>query len=100
METKEYAGFRVPCETKRVKRVDNMKIGERTKQLIKCRALLSDVFEFVTNIVMEECSNDDNLKEELLQPFYDAHTECDNELMKLISMFVENTMLCKDYRSI
>ncbi len=70
----------------------DIQLSERTKALLLCRAKLSDIYNTVGNIVYSRCS------EGLSEDFQDAHIKLDNELVKIISIFIEEISLQSDYK--
>ena len=73
----------------------NISISEETKALLLCRARLSDIFNNVAEIYYHKYAGD---LEDRFQGFIDAHISLDNELMAIISTFIEVNSLDSDYK--
>ncbi len=71
--------------------VANIQLSDSTKALLLCRAQLSDIYETVGNIVLSRYNTD------LSDSFQDAHIKLDNELVAIISTFIEVTSLQSEY---
>jgi hypothetical protein len=75
--------------------VANIELSEELKVLFLCQAQMSDVFNNVSNVIDYRYSGDKFFKD-----FEKAHAVLDNEMMKIISMFIEVTMIESDYTKI
>ncbi len=72
--------------------VANIQLSDNTKALLLCRAQLSDIYNTVGKIVHSR------YREDLSEAFQEANIKFDNELMTIISMFIEVTSLQSDYK--
>lgn len=79
------------CETN----IAGIQVSEKTKALLRCRAKLSDVYQTVSEIVDSRYSGD--TYKAMFEGFENKHCDLDNELMKIISMFIEVTSLESNY---
>ena len=80
-----------------VANAESIKISEETMNLIKCRALLSDLFEYVVNSYARVFPNTVDIKEETLDSFKDAHAKLDYEIVGLIRDVVDERTLDSNY---
>lgn len=76
--------------------VANIQISDSTKALMLCRARLSDIHGNVSDVVESQYSREDH--EDIFNDFNKALLELDNELVKIMSMFIEVTSLQSDYK--
>lgn len=75
--------------------VANIQISEKTKVLLQCRAKLSDVYQTVSEIIYSRYSEDSY--KAMFEGFENKHCDLDNELVRIISMFIEVTSLESNY---
>lgn len=94
---KEIEDYKVPSTNEMMSNAENIKISEETKNLIKCRALLSDLYEYVVNSYARVFPDTADIKDETLDNFKDAHDKLDYELMNLIRDVVEERTLNSKY---
>lgn len=75
--------------------VVNIELSEELKALLLCRAQMSDIFNGVSNIIASRYSGSGY--NEIFDNFCNSHCDLDRELMKIISSFIEVTMIESDY---
>lgn len=78
--------------------VENITIGKETLGLIRCRAMLSNVFNEVFYILNEHYY--EQTTDELTEKFRKKHSDLDDELMKLIMLLIEENSMMSDYKEI
>lgn len=93
----ELRKYKMPSINKMVANAESIKISEETMNLIKCRALLSDLFEYVVNSYARVFPNTVDIKEETLDSFKDAHAKLDYEIVGLIRDVVDERTLDSNY---
>lgn len=89
--------YRVPSVNELMGNAENIKISEDTMNLIKCRALLSDLYEYVVNSYARVFPETADIKNETLDNFKDAHAKLDYEVVGLIRNVVEERTLGSKY---
>lgn len=94
---KEFEDYKVPSTNELMSNAENIKISEETKNLIKCRALLSDLYGYVVYSYARVFPATADIKDETLDKFKDAHDKLDYELMELIRDVVEERTLNSNY---
>lgn len=93
----ELRKYKMPSINKMVANAESIKISEETMNLIKCRALLSDLFEYVVNSYARVFPNTVDIKEETLDSFKAAHAKLDYEIVGLIRDVVDERTLDSNY---
>uniref|UniRef100_A0AB33JTP6 Uncharacterized protein n=1 Tax=Prevotella sp. GTC17262 TaxID=3236797 RepID=A0AB33JTP6_9BACT len=97
---KEFKDYKVPSTNEMMSNAENIKISEETKNLIKCRALLSGLYEYVVNSYAIVFPDTIDIKDETLDKFKDAHNRLDYELLNLIRDVVEERTLDSKYKEL
>lgn len=77
--------------------VESIKLSDETKALLKCKAMLSDVYQTVSNACL---SFDSRTCDERTEKFYNKLEELNNELMIIIGDVVEIKSVQTDYKEI
>ena len=93
----ELREYKVLSINKMVANSESIKISEETMNLIKCRALLSDLFEYVVNSYARVFPDTADIKDETLDSFKDAHAKLDYEIVELIRDVVDERTLDSNY---
>lgn len=73
---------------------EDIKISDETKDLLICRAKLSDIYNEVAEIYDKKFRRD--IDNDFCR-FADAHSKLDDELMKIISTFIAVNSVDSDY---
>lgn len=73
--------------------VQNVTVSDYTKALLLCRAKMSDVFNSVVNIYLDE--RNDEPKE-----FIDKMMDADEAIVKLISDAIATSLVNSDYKEL
>ena len=73
--------------------VQNVTVSDYTKALLLCRAKMSDVFNSVVNIYLDE--HNDEPKE-----FIDKMMDADEAIVKLISDAIATSLVNSDYKEL
>lgn len=73
--------------------VQNVTVSDYTKALLLCRARMSDVFNSVVNIYLDE--RNDEPKE-----FIDKMMDADEAIVKLISDAIATSLVNSDYKEL
>ena len=79
------------------KNVEDVQISEETKALLLCRARFSDIYNNVSEVVYHRYSADVDKE---FDGFWEAFSKFDDELMKIISAFVQVTSMESNYKEI
>lgn len=85
----------VKVSTRHLENSKTIKLSTNTHTLIQCRAMLSDVYDTVTDVIDARYGNQ---QDAILEDFRSTFCDLDNELCGLIGMFIEVTSMQGNFR--
>lgn len=91
METKELIS--TECQ----KAVDSIKLSDETKALLKCKAMLSDVYQTVSNVMLKTYENNSDDYE---SKFTDKYNDLDKELCDIINIVMDTRAIESNFKEI
>lgn len=89
METEE---IKVPDFAYLSKQVGSIGISCQTRNLIKCYAVIDDVYGYVVDAILSVYPESADMQGGILDDFKKAYSSVETELMKLIAIMIEQNM--------
>ena len=92
--------YRLSKELEMVRNAESIKIGGETHDLIKCRAMLNEIYDYVVGLIMCEYPSESDNKGGMIDTFKVEYEKIDEELMKVIIKFATANMLDSSFTEI
>lgn len=84
--------YRLPKELKMVRNAEAIKLNGETLDLIKCRAMLCEIYDYVINLLMFEYPSELHNNGGIIDTFKAEYGKLDGELMKVFIKFATANM--------
>lgn len=82
------------------KQAASIGISWQTQNLIKCYAVLDDMFGYVVDTILSVYPESEDMQGGMLDDFKKAHSIAEKELMKLIATMMEQKLSESDFEEI
>lgn len=85
--------YRLSKELEMVRNAETIKIGGETLDLIKCRAMLNEIYDYVVSLIIHEYPSELHKKGGIIDTFKGGYGKMDEELVKVIIKFTTANMM-------